>query len=348
MSCEVSRARGILQPRNGLIAIALMLVIGLAGVACRSPESDHTAESRIAFVIELDDALRLVTASADGTGELTVLRDTVDSTFAWSPDGEKIAFADLDGVSVMNADGTGTRQVVEGPSFPDSFAWSPDGGQLAIQETGDQLYTVDADGTNRRLAVRGGWDATPVWSPDGRKIAYESYSASTGPQLHLINSDGTRQQALARGEAASWSPDGKHIAFQRTPWPPYYMTRDGERTHPSSVYVIDSDGRGERRLGRGERIEWSPDGRRIAFARDGVVYVIDHDGRRERRIGRGDYLSWSPSGSQVAVRRDSTDPEDSWPPETAIWVMNVDGSGEHRIWPRRGLCGCGSPAWQPD
>src|SRR5262245_53842805 len=55
----------------------------------------------------------------------------------------------------------------------------------------------------------------------------------------------------------AWSPDGSRIAF--------YSGRDGNL----EVYVMDADGKRQRRLTRNPRQDglpsWSPDGRSIAF-----------------------------------------------------------------------------------
>jgi Tol biopolymer transport system component len=84
---------------------------------------------------------------------------------AWSPDGEKIAFYDYDAFNVINADGTGrkelTKTVRAQPPERDAglaqHVWSPDGTKIAfISESlgRSHLYVMDADVTNRtRLAI---------------------------------------------------------------------------------------------------------------------------------------------------------------------------------------------------
>ena len=69
---------------------------------------------------------------------------------------------------------------------------------------------------------------------------------------------------------------------------------------------MNADGGGRRRLtsSTGEDYPgWSPDGRKIAFVRDGGVYVVNADGSQERRLTRiGAFLglAWSPDGRRIA------------------------------------------------
>ena len=138
----------------------------------------------------------------------------------------------------------------------------------------------------------------------------------------------------------SWSPDGRHIAFES------YRDGNGE------IYVMGSDGSNLRRLTYHSESDmfpsWSPDGRHIAFAswrddRYGEVYVMGSDGSNLRRLtyhsatNRGP--SWSPDGRHIAFEsyRDG-----NW----EIYVMDSDGSNLRRLtyhseWD-------GSPSWSPD
>lgn len=344
------------------IAVLTVLLVTAGGVGCSGASSHDVSEGRIAFAVEVDGDWRLVTANADGSGNLTVLRhlsEVLGDETKWSPDGQKIASTGGDGFWVINADGTGLRDVVARYSPEAGFAWSPDGGQLAFFED-PGLYVEDADGANRRLLARCDcrFDSQVAWSPDGGMIAY-----SDSTQIHLVHPDGTGKRTLTQTSTGgalspelSWSPDGNQIAFTRPPFP-YVRGSDGtERANTAEpdLYVISTDGSGELRLGLGKGPVWSPDGGRIAFIRERVVYAIDSDGSGERRLGRGDYhLSWSPSGTQIAVRRDFGRPSPgkfgglARFGKRAIWVWNVDGSGGRQIWPRQGLCECGHPAWQP-
>ena len=100
----------------------------------------------------------------------------------------------------------------------------------------------------------------------------------------------------------SWSPDGRHIAFQSS------------RAGNYEIYVMDSDGSNPHRLTDHPAEDWfpswSPDGRHIAYVseRDGKpkIYVIGSDGSNPRNLtndsDRHYYPSWSPDGRHIAFQ----------------------------------------------
>ena len=61
-----------------------------------------------------------------------------------------------------------------------------------------------------------------------------------------------------------------------------------------------ADGTVGPRLVNGTQPDWSPDGRRIAFTREGSVYVMRSDGTRVRQLTAGAEPSWSPDGRRIA------------------------------------------------
>src|SRR5205814_9520420 len=108
---------------------------------------------------------------------------------------------------------------------------------------------------------------------------------------------------------------------------------DSNRDGNFEIYVMNADGSGQRRLTRNPAKDvspaWSPDGRRIAFARDrgstkpsSDIYVMNADGSRLRRLTRSPANdvspAWSPNGRKIVFVSD----RDNYSYDNNIWVMN--------------------------
>ena len=88
---------------------------------------------------------RLLVAAVAGSQPLVdvgqgrmVVPTTVPSV-AWSPDGQRIAFASVDGgvatIYVARSDGSGVTPITDGTADRDLPTWSPDGDRIAFRET---------------------------------------------------------------------------------------------------------------------------------------------------------------------------------------------------------------------
>jgi len=118
------------------------------------------------------------------------------------------------------------------------------------------------------------------------------------------------------------------------------------------LYVTAPPGKNPRRLTRNVDLgdispAWSPNGRRIAFAREPYgkrreLYVMNGDGTGVRRVGyrRTDAFSpdWSPDGRRLVFAAYSREKRRS-----DIHVVDIDGKNEHELM-RNGH----SPTWSPD
>src|SRR5262245_48621033 len=112
---------------------------------------------------------------------------------------------------------------------------------------GAEIYLMNPDATNvRRLTTDLSFDAFANLSPDGKKIVFDSdrLSGQTNvSDLFLMDADGGGQTFLTRGTSATWSADGKEIAFHAsasgtgTPIKP----DPGAATTDSDIFVVDVD-----------------------------------------------------------------------------------------------------------
>ena len=264
----------------------------------------------------------IYTVSPNGRDLVNLTPDSPksDDYASWSADGRRIAFwstrttrdnhfvpalgrADQE-IFVMNADGTGLRQVTKNKVDDGGPAWSPNGDRLVFHSFPDDdnadLMTVRVNGTGERNLTRspGVFDRYGVWSPDGREIAFmqlkEINSGGTN-DIYTIRPDGSHLRALINTSGdevvPDWSPDGKRIVFQWDP-PPFVPMQDGEW----DIYVMPRDGGSPpTRLTTtgGYTPAWSPDGRQIAFTSyrriDGTeaafqLFTMRPDGSRQKPV----------------------------------------------------------------
>jgi Tol biopolymer transport system component len=189
------------------------------GTAAWSPDG-----RMIAFRRGTGNARDVYVINADGSGLRRLTHSPgMDLDPTWSPDGRKIAFvsrrkrcpsapddrlAYVCGnaeIYVMNADGTGQRNLTRSPAYGyySSAAWSPDGRKMAFVSDRDgnaEIYVMNADGSaQRRLTRNPASDADPVWSPDGRKIAFVNGAGQLeNSGVYVMNADGSGQRRLTQ------------------------------------------------------------------------------------------------------------------------------------------------------
>lgn len=140
----------------------------------------------------------------------------------WSPDGQTLASASLDGtVRFWDARTLETRHIVTGhASAEGGLAWSPDGSRLAVvRGDGVRVWDLSA-GEPRQVFYRdrrgARTEAVLAWSPDGGRLA-----ALSPDRLEVLDSGngevirGVENPVPALGmQQAEWAPDGSSIAVK--------------------------------------------------------------------------------------------------------------------------------------
>jgi len=221
---------------------------------------------KIAFWASGNKKPGLYIMDADGKNQ-TWLTDHKGSNVrspTWSPDGKKIGFCSSDitdaksRIYVMDADSKNQAQLIENnASFEVGPSWSPDGKKIAFTSGKDgnpEIYVTDVDGKNRmRLTENNTPDEHPSWSPDGKKIAFISIR-NGNPGIYVMDTDGRNQTKLiakagngAWLENYGWLAGGKKILFCYNVVH-YNVKTKGDRWHKREMYIIDSDGKNEKKL----------------------------------------------------------------------------------------------------
>jgi Tol biopolymer transport system component len=105
----------------------------------------------------------LYVVNADGSDKRLLARShylgpPVPARAAWSPDGQTIAFTDYSRLLLINADGSGQRDVTRELRLGQLPVWSPDGHKIALVRCrGGQrcdIYVMNADGGGLRRLTR--------------------------------------------------------------------------------------------------------------------------------------------------------------------------------------------------
>jgi TolB protein len=342
------RAGGGVNPWPAVVSTAL--VIGLV-----QPAGFHPAENPWLEHVRLDPNSEVWAMDADGTHQTRLISagDGYEAWSAsWSPDGREIAFSRVHrgpefpddttaDIWIAQADGTGSRPLVQRGSYKWLPHWSPDGVWI--------VYTDEPVGgpwgtTVPRSEGPGGF-LGPGFNPGGPTAAREP------AHIWRVRADGTSAPEQitnvdANDRAATYSPDGSRLAF------------DSTRDKQTRIWVMNADGSDPRRLTDGGNdwgATWSPDGRWIAYKSllgpwmaypEVFVMAPDGSGRRQVTSGLGDIgtLTWSPDSTRIAfeLAKDG---------RGAIWSIGLDGANPQNLSnDRRAAVGMisGGGAWRSD
>jgi Tol biopolymer transport system component len=184
---------------------------------------------------------------------------------SWTPEGKLIYSTSAGGnrnIWIMNADGTGNRQLTTGSAYDGGPVVTPDGRYIVFDSTRggrDNIWRMDADGGHLIQLTNGADEEAPSVSPDGQWIIFDSIATSD-----------MRKVSINGGEAVRLTE--RHVTW------PTVSPRDGMI---AGVYA--SDPNSQRRLavfapeggepiktfdlppGANGNLQWSADGRSILY-----------------------------------------------------------------------------------
>ena len=167
---------------------------------------------------------------ADGSDARMLTEGAIDVEPVFSPDGSKLAFGrivgdspqgQLEAIYVVNADGTGLREVVPARAGLEHPDWSPDGRSIVFNiapenpvaaDTG-AIMSVQPDGQRLHVLVPGTKELRffkPSWSPDGHRLLAGCNDTKTGLDMLCLISAGGKARVVVGGTThvnfPSWGP----------------------------------------------------------------------------------------------------------------------------------------------
>ncbi|XP_078433955.1 uncharacterized protein LOC144705244 [Wolffia australiana] len=297
-----------------------------------SPGSSHIGYHRC----RRSDSHLLLENIQSPESEISLFR--IDGDFpSFSPDGDQIAFAGLPGLYVMNADGSGKREVFSGNAFATAWdrkrkgvIYTSHGPIFASEKSEVDIISItigdgDPSATSvKKLTTNAKNNAFPWPSPDGKWVVFRS-GRSGHKNLYIMDAEEGESKSLRQltsgpwtDTMCSWSPDGEWIAFA--------SDRDNPGGGSFSIFFVHPNGTGLRNVvqsgygGRANHPIFSPDSRRIVFTSDyagvsaevistpnqfqpyGEIFVANIDGSDIRRLTHNAYEDGTPAWGPAYMR----------------------------------------------
>ncbi|MCO5297756.1 MAG: hypothetical protein M9921_12945 [Fimbriimonadaceae bacterium] len=338
-------------------------LVGCAGV-------DYSPDGKqLAFTWPLGNDSRLAVINVDGGG-FKYVSSTATMIPNWAPDSRRIAFANNEGVAVLDTQ-TGKSQLVVPDGGP-IVAWGPDGRKLATFAKGEPgtdvvWYDFDAKAITLRAKVPGlekAEDVMPdlVWIPRNSGLAFVA-SVDKAADVYLMEA-GEVKKITTTGDVVGLAldPGGQRLVWARHSRNPKYILL--------TLYSFDLVNRSAQRLPFPERVPGiNPDPRTgpaevawVSFSPtlermlvwtsadapqppaprpDDLVYTVNRAGTESAIVGRSPHgggkeaithIAWSPDGSQMAGLWTGKD-------TARLETRNADGTGARTLRSYRGLGG---------
>lgn len=251
---------------------------------------------------------QIKTVLSDGSAPLTLTSTGTNTSPAWSPNGQRIAFISSRSgnpdVWVMGADGSNQTQLTFDATGETNPSWTADGGSIVFFDNGDAgagLYTVPASGGPASLYRLGA--SGPQLSVGGTLLFGANYEKETTAITAVWSAIGAGAATRLTGDdgittsPGSWSPDGAAIAYGK-------CSGLGSCTY-IDIYRANANGSGAANLTQTPSATetepfFSPDGSSIAYGRSGSVWVMDAaTGANQHSVTSGAEPDWQPLPSST-------------------------------------------------
>jgi TolB protein len=185
--------------------------------------------------------------------------------------------------------GGSPKRVSQYPGLNLGGTMSPDGSTIALALSKDgnaEIYTLDRSGNVKsRLTKDQAIDGSPSWSASGQ-LAFVSDRAGS-PQIYRMSSSGGGVTRVTKAGNYNQSPDWNH-GKNMGQWL-VYAGRDSSNRF--DIFKIDVNSGKVVRLTQDGASNldpsWSPDGRMVAYSKNGNLYVANGEGNNSVEVTRG-------------------------------------------------------------
>lgn len=247
--------------------------------------------------------------------QITASSENGISGCSWTPDGRLVYTSRASGyldLWIMNADGSGARQLTFGTDTNALPSVSPDGRYIVFEtnrSVGWSIWRMNLDGSGPKELVRNiDQNAMPQVSADGQWVFYTSREASGKSVVWRVSIDGGTPQQLTEkeGSPGMLSPDGR--LFVR-------YTRETPESAAKLEVVPVTGGDAVRQIdspANSYNGNWMPGGRAFAVIKDtnqvSNLWSLPLEGGKLQpltnwKTDRIFWFSWSRDGKQLAVSR---------------------------------------------
>jgi dipeptidyl aminopeptidase/acylaminoacyl peptidase len=309
------------------------------------------ASTWLALLVATPLAAQQPAAQTASSSKLTLdsyfdLEDVQDPQL--SPDGKQIIYTRrwVDKLNdrwesslwIMNADGSRSRQLVDGSNA----IWSPDGTRIAYLQRGEPSGTqiwvrfMDGDAAPTQITRLTESPSDVQWSPDGKTLAFR--------MLVMQKDDGMRIAMPAAPKGSKWVEPPRIVTKLQYRRDRQGFVDDGFR----QLFVVPADGGTPRQVTTGSwesgAPEWTPDGKSLVFAslrtenseyawRESEIYSVDVASGQVRQLtnrkGPDNNPAISPSGKLIAYT--GYDSTNATYQDSHLYVMNADGSNRRAL-----------------
>jgi len=203
-----------------------------------------------------------------------------------------VAFSYLGDIWISSDTGANATRLTDNKARDIYPRFSPDGKWIAFSSNRDGNYDVfvipAAGGKPKQLTFHTADDNVVGWSPDGKRILFSSTRGKgafpTVATLFEVTVDGGIEQPIDTdwGANASYSPDGKKLAFQRHP--AVWSRKHYRGSYAGDLWVMDMAAKTYAKLGDSEfkgNYLWP------MYAANGEIYFVSDRTASEKNIKYG-------------------------------------------------------------